>query len=257
MHLDCERNPEEAHTDTQRTCKLQDGLCWDLNPSCWSIAQPCCPHTSISQAIRYDVHTFLYFAPYMYVEYQNYLIWCIVAFRIASALYTVSHLGNSLNIYRVYNLCEGISLYQGVCVCLPTCRSQVSNSSPGGTLCLLVFWLLSAPLVHWSHWLAKEWTRLGLQALIDSWLKGNHKNLQTLGPLGIQFDTPAVDGDLWEYNLTSLHVTAPPPIICNKTSCRATIQKFSQGEKREWLSSEYTNEPEKTALMKYTTQKEN
>ena len=68
----------------------------------------------------------------------------------------------------------------------------VSNSSPGGPLCLLVFWLFSAPLVHSSHWLAKEWTHLGLQALIDSWLKGNHKNLQTLGPLGIQFDTPAL-----------------------------------------------------------------
>ena len=61
-------------------------------------------------------------------------------------------------------------------------RPQVSNSSPGGPLCLLVFWLFSAPLVHSSHWLAKEWIHLGLQALIDSWLKGNHKNLQTLRP---------------------------------------------------------------------------
>ena len=61
-----------------------------------------------------------------------------------------------------------------------SCKAQVSNSSPGGPLCLLVFWLFSAPLVHSSHWLAKEWTHLGLQALIDSWLKGNHKNLQTL-----------------------------------------------------------------------------
>ena len=63
-------------------------------------------------------------------------------------------------------------------------KAEVSNSSPGGPLCLLVFWLFSAPLVHSSHWLAKEWTHLGLQALIDSWLKGNHKNLQTLRPSG-------------------------------------------------------------------------
>ena len=73
-------------------------------------------------------------------------------------------------------------------------KAQVSNSSPGGPLCRLVFWLFSAPLVHSSHLLAKEWTHLGLQALIDSWLKGNHKNLQTLGPLGIQFDTPGIKG---------------------------------------------------------------
>ena len=48
--------------------------------------------------------------------------------------------------------------------------SQVSNSSPGGPLCLLVSGLFSAPWVLSSNWLAKEWTRLGMQALIDSWL---------------------------------------------------------------------------------------
>ena len=58
------------------------------------------------------------------------------------------------------------------------------NSGPGGPLCLLVFGSFSAPSVHSSHWLAKEWTHLGMQALIDSWLKGNHKNLQTLRPPG-------------------------------------------------------------------------
>ena len=68
----------------------------------------------------------------------------------------------------------------------PMCphRARVSNSSAGGPLCLLVSGLFSAPLVHSTHWLAKEWTHLGMQALIDSWLKGNHKNLQTLWPPG-------------------------------------------------------------------------
>ena len=35
-------------------------------------------------------------------------------------------------------------------------KPQVSNSSPGGPLCLLVFGLFSAPLVHSSNRLAKE-----------------------------------------------------------------------------------------------------
>ena len=83
--------------------------------------------------------------------------------------------------------------------CLPNCRSldflfflqhsrvnsraQVSNSSPWGPQCQRVFRIFSAPMVHLSHWLAKS-THLVLKALIDSWLKGNHKKLQILWPPG-------------------------------------------------------------------------
>ena len=96
-------------------------------------------------------------------------------------------------LYRTFGPCrtlESSEILNGASIFCDWPSPQVSNSSPGGPLCLLVFWLFSAPLLHSSHWLAKEWTHLGLQALIDSWLKGNHKTLQTLGPLGIQFDTP-------------------------------------------------------------------
>ena len=62
--------------------------------------------------------------------------------------------------------------------------SQVSNSSPWGPQYLLVFGMFLAPVAQLRHWLAKEWTHLGLRALMDSWLKGNHKNLQTPRPSG-------------------------------------------------------------------------
>ena len=54
----------------------------------------------------------------------------------------------------------------------------------GGLQCLLLFWMFSAPVVHWSLPLAKESTHLVLWALIGIWLKGNHKNLQMPRPPG-------------------------------------------------------------------------
>ena len=71
-----------------------------------------------------------------------------------------------------------------MCFRIQYSRSQVSNSSPWGPQCLLVFGMFSAPTVHLSHWLAKHSPHLVLKALIDSWLRGNHKNLQTLWPPG-------------------------------------------------------------------------
>ena len=62
--------------------------------------------------------------------------------------------------------------------------TQVSNSSPWGPQCLLVFGTFSAPVVYLRHRSAKDSTHLVLEALIDSWLRGNHKNLQTLRPPG-------------------------------------------------------------------------
>ena len=71
----------------------------------------------------------------------------------------------------MYNAYEG-------CANALTAPPKVSAQAAG------VFRLLSAPSVHSSHRLAKEWTHLGLQALFDSRLKGNHKNLQTPRPSG-------------------------------------------------------------------------
>ena len=110
------------------------------------------------------------------------------------------------------------------------CRAQVSNSSPWGPQCLLVFGTFSAPVVQLSHWLAKEFTRLVLKALIDSWLKGNHKNLQTLWPPGNSVWHPWCRGKSNKI-LGSLY-----PTIGNQMNCRVLFAPFrmSEGKKALW-----------------------